>query len=66
MSVAPPDPNEAFAEPGRTKLDDAAFRILGRLSQDGNRKLRDVAAALVERAAGSEPAGPVGGRRDAG
>ena len=30
---------------------DEAFRILSRLSQDSNRKLRDVAAALVERAA---------------
>ena len=30
---------------------DEAFRILSKLSQDSNRKLRDVAAALVARAA---------------
>ena len=31
-----------------------AFTILVKVSQDSNRKLRDVAAALVERAAGSD------------
>ena len=30
---------------------DEAFAILAKVSQDSNRKLRDVAAALVERAA---------------
>jgi GAF domain-containing protein len=32
---------------------DEAFRILAKVSQDSNRKLRDVAAALVARAAGT-------------
>jgi AmiR/NasT family two-component response regulator len=32
---------------------DDAFRILTKISQDSNRKLRDVAAALVARAAGT-------------
>jgi AmiR/NasT family two-component response regulator len=32
---------------------DEAFRLLSKLSQDSNRKLRDVAAALVSRAPGS-------------
>jgi GAF domain-containing protein len=35
---------------------DEAFRILMKLSQDTNRKLRDVAAALVERAGEGPPA----------
>jgi AmiR/NasT family two-component response regulator len=35
----------------RRRTADEAFRILTKLSQDTNRKLRDVAAALVARAA---------------
>ena len=33
---------------------DEAFRILTKLSQDTNRKLRDVATALVARATGPQ------------
>ncbi|MEO9221877.1 MAG: GAF and ANTAR domain-containing protein [Mycobacteriaceae bacterium] len=38
---------------GRRCSDDEAFQILVKLSQDSNRKLRDVAAALVQEAAPS-------------
>jgi len=34
---------------------DEAFAILSKLSQDSNRKVRDVAAALVANASGSAP-----------
>ncbi|WP_433126709.1 GAF and ANTAR domain-containing protein [Micromonospora sp. CA-240977] len=43
---------------------DEAFAVLAKVSQDSNRKLRDVAAALVERAA--RPAGPKRDRGDTG
>ncbi|MCG5468485.1 GAF and ANTAR domain-containing protein [Micromonospora sp. LAH09] len=43
---------------------DEAFAVLAKVSQDSNRKLRDVAAALVERAA--RPANPKRDRGDAG
>ncbi|MEV7983683.1 GAF and ANTAR domain-containing protein [Micromonospora sp. NPDC085948] len=43
---------------------DEAFAVLAKVSHDSNRKLRDVAAALVERAA--RPASPKRDRGDAG